>query len=102
MRINDEVKGDIEVLSETPEIYEIMTFVPAGENRGLEHRSTADPLQPAKNGRRDSPKTCPQSVAIDWIQIEGPMDPLKKAKHLLFFPTGRAHLLARRLPPNLS
>ena len=86
LRINDEVKGDIEVLSETPEIYEITAFVPAGENQ-VAWNIEVPPIHysPPKTDGETAPKLRPQSVAIDWIQIEGPIDPTPKGQTPLVF-----------------
>jgi hypothetical protein len=76
LRINDEVKGDIKVLSEEPAVYEITAFVPAGENQ-VAWNIEIPPIHydPPENNEDSNSNLRPQSVAVDWIQIEGPIDP---------------------------
>lgn len=86
LRINDEVKGDIEVLSEEPKVYEIAAFVPAGENQ-VAWNIEIPPIHydPPKEANDSNSNLRPQSVAIDWIQIEGPIDPTPSGQSPLVF-----------------
>jgi len=73
LRINDEVKGDIEVYQEEADVYRITAFVPKGSNQVAWNIQVPEvyfkpPSEVDKSVRL-------QSVAIDWIEVRGPIRP---------------------------
>lgn len=73
LRINDEVKGDIEVYEEEPEIYRIAAFVPKGSNQVAWNIQVPE-VYYKPDGEVDKSVRL-QSVAIDWIEVRGPIAP---------------------------
>lgn len=75
LRINDEIKGDIEVYDEAADIYEITAFVPKGSHQMAWNIQVPEVYyKPAEEDDVDA-NSRPQSVAIDWVKIDGPVRP---------------------------
>jgi hypothetical protein len=75
LRINDEIKGDIEVHEETAGIYSLNAFVPEGTQQVAWNIEVPEVYFKApKIEGGDNPHR-PQSIAIDWIEVRGPALP---------------------------
>ena len=88
LRINDEVKGDIEVLSEQAEFYEIAVFVPKGAQQvawNIEKPPVYYKPRPKSKTDKSDSKLKIQSVAIDWIEVRGPVRPKNASAEPLVF-----------------
>ncbi len=73
LRINDEVKGDIEVYDQEPGIYRITAFVPKGSNQVAWNIQVPEVYFKPEGEVDESVRL--QSVAIDWVEIRGPVRP---------------------------
>jgi hypothetical protein len=89
LRINDETKGDIEIYSTDPGLYEITAFVPKGTHQVAWNIQVPAVYYNAKKTTDDSDdesgKLKPQSVAIDWVNIRGPVRPKNAPAEPLVF-----------------
>ena len=86
LRINDEVKGDIEVLSEQAGFYEIAVFVSKGEQQ-VAWNIEKPPVyyKPKSKTEKSDSNLKAQSVAIDWIEVRGPVRPKNASAEPLVF-----------------
>ena len=83
LRINDETKGDIEVYDETAGVYEITAFVPKGSNQVAWNIQVPEVYFKPKEGVDKSVRL--QSVAIDWVEVRGPVRPKNAPPEPLVF-----------------
>lgn len=83
LRINDEIKGDIEVYSEEADLYEIAAFVPKGTNQVAWNIQVPEVYYKPKGEIDESVRL--QSVAIDWIKVRGPVRPKDASPKPLVF-----------------
>jgi hypothetical protein len=83
LRINDEIKGDIEVFKEEADIYEITAFVPKGSNQVAWNIQVPEVYFKPKEGVDKSVRL--QSVGIDWVEVRGPVRPKDASPEPLVF-----------------
>ncbi len=85
LRINDEIKGDIEVYKEEADVYEITAFVPKGSNQVAWNIQVPEVYFKPQEEVDKSVRL--QSVAIDWIEVRGPVRPKDASPEPLVFIT---------------
>ena len=101
LRINDEVKGDIEVLSEEPEIYEIIAFVPAGENQ-VAWNIEIPPIHydPPKEGRMfPTPSFARKASLLTGYKSKAPLTQRPQINTHSYFLVGPTRTSLRKPPP---